>query len=223
MKLILLPGMDGTGDLFKSLLDVLPAHIIYKVIPLSQECLNYTEHASLVADQIGTDEVIIFAESFSGKIAYELCKLNLNIKHIIFASSFINRPSSISKFANLLPVNLIKKKLIPNQILSKIFFDSYNMSNKVLEVFESLKKVNNRTLSSRLDLISSLDEASDSFDIEASYIKPNNDLFVMAESIKPFQSAFRNLEVINVIGGHFIVQSNPEKCGEIIQAKFDIC
>lgn len=221
MKLILLPGMDGTGDLFKPLLEALPAHITYQVIPLSDECLNYSEQASQIAEQIDTDEVIILAESYSGKVVYELCKLNLNIKHIIFAASFINRPSSISKFASLLPTNLIKKKLIPNQVLSKLFFDSYNMSNKVLAVFESLNKVSNRTLSSRLDLISSLNEPSGSFDIEASYIKPSNDLFVMAECITPIKNAFRSLDVINVSGGHFIVQSNPERCSEIIQAKFD--
>lgn len=221
MKLILLPGMDGTGDLFKSLLEVLPAHITYQVIPLSDDCLNYSEQACQIAEQIGTDEVIIFAESFSGKIAYELCKLKLNIKHIIFAASFINRPSSISKFANLLPANLIKKKLVPNQVLSKVFFDSYNFPKKVLAVFESINKVSSKALNHRLKLISTLTEPSDRFDIDASYIQPSNDSFVNVDCIRPFQSSFRDLEVINVSGGHFIAQSNPIKCSQVIQDKFE--
>ncbi|WNC69137.1 hypothetical protein RI845_03025 [Thalassotalea nanhaiensis] len=221
MKLILLPGLDGTGNLFKALLEVLPNHITYQVIPLSDECLNYSEQASQIANQIDTDEIIILAESYSGKIVYELCKLDLNIKHIIFAASFISRPSLISKFSSLLPIILIKKKFIPNQILSKLFFDSYNMSNSVSEVFESLNKVSNETLSSRLSLVSSLDEPNDRFAVKATYIRPSNDLFVMPECIKPIKSTFQHLEVINVSGGHFILQSNPERCSEIIQTKFE--
>lgn len=75
------------------------------------------------------------------------------------------------------------------------------MSNKVLAVFESLNKISNRTLSSRLELISSIDEPSGSFDVEASYIKPSNDLFVMAGCIKPIKNAFRSLDVKMSQGG----------------------
>ncbi len=86
---------------------------------------------------------------------------------------------------------------------------------------ESINKVSSKVLNHRLKLISSLTEPSDRFDIDASYIQPSNDLFVNGDCIRPFQNSFRELKVIKASGGHFIEQSNPIKCSQVIQDKFE--
>ena len=89
--LILLPGMDGTGILFEPILSLIPTEVTHEVIPLHKFDSDLPcEQACELATYLGTDEeVIIFAESYSGLIAYELCKLKRNnIKHVFLRQVF---------------------------------------------------------------------------------------------------------------------------------------
>ena len=76
MKLILLPGMDGTGILFQPFLDIFPEEIETQIITFPcNEKLSYQELISYVCDKLPKDnDFVILAESFSGPIAYEISK-----------------------------------------------------------------------------------------------------------------------------------------------------
>ncbi|MFT7223863.1 MAG: hypothetical protein ACI82Z_001406 [Cellvibrionaceae bacterium] len=89
--------MDGTGKLFDPLLGELPNNIHTQVISLnSLDAQEPKEQALEIASLIDNDELIILSESYSGYIAYQLSLLpNLNIKHIIFAASFLENPKKI--------------------------------------------------------------------------------------------------------------------------------
>ena len=90
-KIILLPGMDGSGIMFGPLIQLISNRYDYEVIALHQlDDQSYESQAEFVANRIGDESVILFAESYSGYIALLISRLKPhNIKHIIFAASFI--------------------------------------------------------------------------------------------------------------------------------------
>jgi pimeloyl-ACP methyl ester carboxylesterase len=218
MKLILLPGMDGTGKLFEPMLSALPPLIEAEVITLSS---LYEDHIKAQADEvaklIGDQEVVIFAESYSGLIAYELAQIdNLNIKHIVFAASFLSRPSYLSKFGAIAPLFLLRLNLVPTFFLSWFLFGSCERNDLVQLFNQALELVTNSTLKARLKTIAALTEPKKSFKIPCTYIQATKDKLVSQKSMKSFQKLCINLNTKLVNGGHFIAQSNPEKCVEVI-------
>jgi pimeloyl-[acyl-carrier protein] methyl ester esterase len=66
VKLVLLAGLDGTGQLFQPLLENLPSTIEPKVISYPTDIfLNYVELESYVQKQCPKDEpFVLLAESF---------------------------------------------------------------------------------------------------------------------------------------------------------------
>ena len=130
MKIILLPGLDGTGLLFKPFLELLPSQldVITVAYPTNQK-LGYGELTKLVLKQLPDDDFIIVAESFSGYIAY---KIGLHkpprLKKIIFVASFLQNPKpKLLNFFNLLPIQLLLKISIP-----KVFIKRYLLGKHIL-------------------------------------------------------------------------------------------
>lgn len=218
IKLILLPGMDGTGKLFEPLLTYLPPSIDAEVIALSSLSSNcIRSQAEEIAELIGNQEVIIFAESYSGSIAYELAQMNfINIKHIIFVASFLSRPSVLSKFGPIAPLGVLRLNVVPSFLLSWLFFGSCKRNDLVKLFMHALNLVTNNTLKSRLRAIASLTEPKEPITVPCTYIQATKDKLVNPNSITVFQNLCVNLKTEKVVGGHFIAQCNPKKCADII-------
>lgn len=94
LKLILLPGMDGTGELFarlsKKLANRVP-HVVmdYPVNPAD----TYADLVARLANSIGRDPVVVLGESFGGPIAVGVAALIPGqVKGVILAATFLSTP-----------------------------------------------------------------------------------------------------------------------------------
>ncbi|KZN37116.1 alpha/beta hydrolase [Pseudoalteromonas luteoviolacea] len=220
MKVILIPGMDGTGKLFCPLLDQLPAGIDTHVICLNELIATTPIEQSLeIASLIGSEEVIILSESYSGLIAYHLSLLPyLNIKHVIFAASFLESPSWFSRFHNLLPLNLVRSNIIPDTVLSTLLF-AQRKNKKLVKLFiSSLQPINNVILRERLKVIADLTRPNRRLSIPCTYVQASNDYLVSKKSVNAFKELCTNINVVKAAGGHFIVQSNPHYFSKLVQS-----
>ncbi|EPJ47852.1 MAG: hypothetical protein OFPII_09220 [Osedax symbiont Rs1] len=211
--------MDGTGILFEPLLKLISGTIQYEVIALSKfQSDTPSAQAAELAIMIANQEVIIFAESYSGLIAYELCKLQSgSIKHVFFAAGFLERPSFISQYARLLPITILRYKLIPAVILSYLFFARSSNRELVDLFYQSLGSVSNKTLRTRLEIIAQAKRPVGKIKQPSTYLCASNDWLVNKNVITTFKRLCVNFELINVTGGHFIAQSNPEKCWQEVR------
>ncbi len=215
--------MDGTGILFEPLLKLISGTIQYEVIALSKfQSETPSAQAAELAIMIANQEVILFAESYSGLIAYELCKLQgESIKHVFFAAGFLERPSLISRYASLFPITFLRCKLIPAAVLNYLFFDRSSNSELVDLFYQSLGSVPNKTLRTRLDIIAQAKRPVDKVKQPTTYLCASNDWLVSKNVITTFKRLCVNFELINVTGGHFIAQSNPEKCWQEVLRVID--
>ena len=218
MKIILLPGLDGTGSLFNDLLNNLGEDNEVEVISYDHiSGLSFIEQAKEIAVKITDVNVLLVAESYSGRVAYELSQiLDSRVRAIVFIASFISSPSFLSKFAVFLPVSMLKPNFLTAYLLSVLGFNGQATKKQIDRLFNSLKIANRSKLKARLKNIAALSSPANVIDCPVTYIRPNRDFLVSSAAVSRLRSLCTNFNVISVSGGHFIAQSAPADCAKAI-------
>ena len=219
MKLVLLPGLDGTGLLFQPLLKTLPSDVDVVVISYPPNVLmGYKELVEYVDARLPEEDYILVAESFAGPIAYQLAQRNSSyLQSVIFVATFLESPRPLlSKLSVLFSPSLIR--VMPD-LMIKSFLLGFSANKDVLGLFkESLKRVSPKVLSFRLNELSKLSQNDEQRqNVSALYIQASNDNLVLKKSAEDFKKAFSRLEIFEVKGSHFILQTSPQACSNIIE------
>lgn len=219
MKLILLPGMDGTGILFTPLIHQLDGLDI-KVIPLPNDGpQDYSTLSAHVVSVIGDEECIIIAESFSGGIVESLLRSGeANIKHVILFASFLSCPSFfLLKIAIYLPLKELFNIPLITPFFMRLFCLGHSAPADNINLLQrAISLVPASTLKARMKQASAYKASSLVFQTPATYIHPKHDWLVSDRSLE-FMIRFNKIEVIELDGPHFIIQSQPEKCAHVIR------
>lgn len=217
MKLVLLPGLDGTGNLFHPLLKALPKNLETIVISYPETKLGYNELVDFVSGQLPNEDYVLVGESFSGNIAYQIVRSKpQNLKSVIFVASFVSNPRPfLLKLFNFLPSFLLS--IQPPKLIVKLFMLGFSSKQSSVELFlETVKQVPSEVLSFRLKEIGRLQLYEETCEVEAIYLQATNDYLVPSKALKDFERIFSNLSVVKVKGSHFILQSEPLECAKIL-------
>lgn len=209
MKLVLLPGMDGTGELFYPLLEMLPLNLDIQVITFSKcEKQSYGELSSKIKQQLPTTPFVLVAESFSGVLAYRISLDNeIPLQKLILIATFLENPRPmLLRFLQLIPHSLMFSNLQPSFLYQIFCLGHKGDSNLLAALKNSLKHVDKRVLANRLQLISGLDFPSEMSSVETLIINPLKDRLVPKSVSSRIQSRFADAAVKEVDGPHFISQ-----------------
>jgi pimeloyl-ACP methyl ester carboxylesterase len=219
MKLVLLPGLDGTGLLFQPLVEVLSGEFDIQIISYpTDRVLGYSELTEYVATSLPADKFVLLAESFSGPVAYRIAKRKpKNLQSVIFVASFLSSPGKgMLKLANHLPMGRLARLPVPGWFARKYLFGAPVSGEMLLLLRKALCRVATGVVSNRLGEISRLVAPEAPCEAKSIYIQGTTDWLVPASSVEDFRSTCRDLTVFPVQGGHFLLQSNPLACAEII-------
>jgi pimeloyl-ACP methyl ester carboxylesterase len=111
----LLPGMDGTGELLRTLAGQLSTQRPVQLIgyPVDRP-LSYDQLVCYVRERVPNDRFIILGESFSGPIAIEIAATDPRVAGLVLASSFARHPlpSQFAAFARLLDLRWIPAAVV---------------------------------------------------------------------------------------------------------------
>ena len=221
MKLILLPGMDGTGKLFQPFINELPDEIDCSVISYpDNECLSYKELESFVLDKLPKDEdFVLLAESFSGPVGYLLAKRNLaNMKGIIFVATFLQNPNKpLVNLVKLLPLSILLSLPIPDFIIKHFFLGKSPDNQTVILFNDVIKNTNHKIISCRINEISKPSLNLEKITIKSFYIQALNDKLVPPNNMNSFTEISDSLKTIKVDGPHFILQTRAKKCAALVE------
>jgi pimeloyl-[acyl-carrier protein] methyl ester esterase len=94
-KLILLPGMDGTGELFTDLLEALPDEFETEAVRYPTDgCLSYAQRMPLVKSATTISKpFVLVAESFSTRLAIQYAATHpTNLKGLVICAGFVTSP-----------------------------------------------------------------------------------------------------------------------------------
>lgn len=220
-KLILLPGLDGTGEFFEPLLGVISTARETKVIhyPVDKK-LSYDELVTYVIEVIKNDGCFyLVAESFSGPIAIKLLsRLENRIKGLILVASFISPPRRfLLILARLVPFTILLKFEIPDLLIRRYCLGEEIDDALIAQFKKIIKLVTPGVLMFRLNEILKLDlstfESASNQNIY--YIEAENDKLVTKESLVTLKSVL-NIQSFSVKGPHLLLQAKPVQCSQLI-------
>lgn len=217
MKLVLLPGMDGTGELFEEFLSYYDGE--HLVISLPKTGLqDHSSLAKLIKTQLPSEDYILLAESFSGGIVPELLKQNCtNIKGVIFVASFLSFPNRLFlPIAKLLPLQALTSAPF-SKVAIKYLLLGRDASNTLLSKFINItKSIPEQVLKNRLKVMSQQSLPLVTFDIPSVYIQAFSDKLISAQKSRELSTVFKHISYIEVDGPHFVLQAKPKKSALLI-------
>lgn len=219
MKIVLLPGLDGTGDLFKPFIEALPNELDPLVISYpSNTKLSYQQLTELVISQLPAEKFILVGESFSGYIVHQVAlRKPKNLKSVIFVAAFLESPRPfLLGLSSWLPRSLLLSMPIPSYVVETFLLGLEANKNMVDLLKKSIEKVSPNILSYRLKEIARLRNNHQSCEIKATYIQATDDKLVPKRCVESFINTFNNISVIQIEGPHFILQINPLACAEVV-------
>jgi len=138
MEVVLLPGMDGTGILFKPFTKFLNEHI--KVTIIQYPCdnkLSYNELYAFVKEHLPKcNEFVLVAESFSSPIAYKLAVENIaSLKSVIFVAGFLEAPRpTLLGVLTRLPVSVFLRLPLPDFMVRQFLLGT-NASDTLVALY----------------------------------------------------------------------------------------
>lgn len=224
MKLVLLPGMDGTGKLFSPLIRAL-SEFDCKVIRLPETgSQDYSSITASVRGKLPEDDFVLVVESFSGPIGSALAREGIeNMKGIIFVATFLSAPRKVLlSIAHLLPLKFLSTMPF-STYFHKILFLGSEASSDLVNLFKTtVNTLPTSLIKARLSTMFSLQAGSDKCGLPAGYIQAVSDNLVLSDKVDEFKYSFKNMVVKTVDGPHFILQAKPAECAVVISELFHL-
>ena len=222
--MVLLPGLDGTGLLFRPLIAALPAGLRATVVSYpATHPLRLDELAALVSRKLPPEKVILVAESFSGLVALTLLMgAPARFRAVVFVGAFAEPPRPLLlKLAPLASRATGLMRSAPAFLLRQFCLGRDATASDLKLLREALAEVAPDVLAQRLALIGTRHSFGKAkFDVPAYYLRASQDRLVPASAADWFKQRFRHCEIEEVEGPHFLLQARPRESAAVLERIF---
>ena len=222
MKLVLLPGLDGTGSLYQPLVQTLPADFSGVVVAYPKDKqLTYTELAELVKRQLPADneDYVLVAESFSGPVAIQIAaERTANLRALVLSATFISNPSIVPRGVSVLLTAPIFQPQ-PPQFFVERFLLGATPPIELVELFQRARaSVPAEVLAFRMRCVLNVDVRKEFAwcRLPILYLFGKQDRLVKRRSVEQMLRVQPHMCVAEVDGPHLLLQREPVKCFEAI-------
>jgi pimeloyl-[acyl-carrier protein] methyl ester esterase len=215
MKLLLLPGMDGTGLLFRQLVEALPKHIAPHVHAYDmQKRMGYD--ALLEALPRIDEPYAILGESFSGPLAIRRAAEDANVRAVILTASFERTPQALLRA--LAPVSrLLFASPPPRAVVRHVLLGPQANEARIEEVREAISRVRGEVLAHRLQQVAQVDVSRELQGLPCPllYLQGAHDRLVPAACGRRI-AVGRGRILHRLDAGHLLLQTQPSASAEAI-------
>jgi pimeloyl-ACP methyl ester carboxylesterase len=217
--LVLLPGMDGTGEHFAALLHALDGRVPYKVVRYPDEPLEYAEYERIAREALPVaTPFVLLGESFSGPIALSIAATKpQGLVGYVLCASFASCPRPLLRMVRpllgLLPVHRAPGALTAHFLMGRFATPELRRANA-----SALRRVSPRTLRARLRLVADVDVSAKLCEIGVPglYLRGTEDRLVPHGVCHALLRHAPRLRVVDVEGPHFLLQVNPRAAAQAI-------
>jgi hypothetical protein len=224
LKLILLPGMDGTGKLFEPLTTHLNSSFEIEAVEYpTDQCLTYPELERMIQSSIPASQPFaILAESFSTPLAVMCAARNPpNLKGLILCAGFVSSPVRglrRSLYSCLAPIVL--NRTPPNTVI-RTFLAGPNAPPELLTAIQSaISSVDRKVLLYRLRTILTCDARPElaKVTVPILYLQAKQDRLINPSCLDEIRRIKPSLTVEQLTGPHLLLQRKPEQSAAAIEA-----
>jgi pimeloyl-[acyl-carrier protein] methyl ester esterase len=221
-RIVLLPGMDGTGELFTEFTTLLPEWLASRTVSYPPKVfLPYRQLQLLLQDVIPTDEpFVLLAESFSTPLAVTFAAGNPpNLAALVVCAGFVSSP--VRKLTGLLKplVNTSIFKLRPPQwFLEHFLLGNDAPAELIKRLRETVQSVQPEVLSGRLREVLDCDARAElaQLKVPTLCLQPTNDRLLAASCGEEFRRLRPEIEFVTISAPHAVLQREPRKAVEAI-------
>ncbi len=222
MKLILLPGMDGTGRLFADLLESLPTTFSAEIIRYPVDhCLSYAELTDILQDTVrSAGPFVLIAESFSTPLAIRFAATKPeNLKGVILCAGFVSSPvRGLLRQVCFWAMPFIFRFGLP-QFAAKYFLVGTDAPQSLLAaVMITISSVQPRVLSARLQEVLTCDVRTELIQVTAPilYLQAMQDFLVHADCLDDIKEIKPEVKVASIAGPHLLFQRQPQQTAAVV-------
>lgn len=217
--LVLLPGLDGTGELFAPLRAVLEPGIDAQVIDYpTDERLTYRQLTAHVEARLPSRPCVLLGESFSGPIALSIAaKQPPNLRGVVLSCSFAANPRPMAALAA--PLLSIPLPIPPTKVLTAVLLGKAHTPALEDLLGRALAKVMPSLLRQRLAEVLAVDvrEQARRVGVPLLYLQANDDRLVPASAWNVVKSALPEARLQQIAGPHMLLQVNPVEAARAIR------
>lgn len=217
VNIALLPGMDGTGDLFRRFLEFLIPGIDTRTVSFPvNRVLTYQELAEVARESIPPGRFFLLGESFSGPLALRLAK-TVNPLGLILCATFVRSPVPRGFVFPDLFASLFKAIPSPTAISALLTGGDIELAR---EVVNALSKVERKVIASRIRMILELDVTRDLADSACPimYLRGAKDRIVNSKQSEMIRSIRKDAEFASINAPHLVLQTKPRECWALISS-----
>ncbi len=220
--LVLLPGMDGTGELFEPLLSALEGQFNTLVVSYPNDrSLSYAELQSIVLKALPTDSpFVLLGESFSGPIAISLAALQPpQLKGLVLCSTFVRNPRprlrGLSFLLNILPLHPVPIGLISTLLLGHFSTPALRRS-----LHRAISLVTPSVMRARLRAVLTVDVAKElaCVSVPTLYLRATHDRLVLATASALISQLKPDIRITKLDAPHCALQAAPHNATKSIKA-----
>jgi pimeloyl-ACP methyl ester carboxylesterase len=211
-RLILLPGLDGTGELFGPLLGVVPRRLPIRVISYpTEQTLRYDDLLNLIDSRLAVEgAMVLIAESFSGPLALRYAAMNLErVQAVILCASFICSP--VPRWLRFFAKSLFFGLPLPTSAIRYLLVGWSATVELVQMVKQAIRKVPPQVLARRMKDVFDVDcsEALRLCTVPILYLGATQDALVRRSSIAAIRAIRPDVQVRMIDGPHLLLQREP--------------
>ena len=222
MSLVLLPGLEGTGDLFEPLISNLADWINPIVISYPRD--KHYSHQALktrALKVLPTDtDYVILGESYAGPLAVLVAATKpAGLKGVILCASFVKKPFRlIPSWFSLLSVGPIYS-LWPATIRLRGVFGSGKHKQVVTMALKAIRSVRPGVIAERVKAILTVNVEKELMqtDVPMLYLVGTKDYLIRRHNVAGIKKIKNDLMVAEINTQHFILQLEPEKSAREIE------
>ena len=219
-KLVLLPGMDGTGTLFAPFIEALPSG--FEAVPVSypnDRPLSNPELKDHILTRLPKNEPFaLLAESFSTPLAVQIAASQpAGLRALILVAGFVTNPSYAwlpGLGALLLPGKM--RLRLPDIMVRRALLGPAAPRRLLQDVKTAMFAMRPSVFSSRLGMVSSCDSRAELAKVAVPilYLQAKSDRIVKSQSVDEILGIRPDVAVARIEGPHLLLQREPRQSVE---------
>ena len=224
LTIVLLPGLDGTGELFDDFVGSLVAKGGSAIEPLvvrypTDASLGYTELDAWVRAALPQDErYLILGESFSGPLAVTIAATApRGLVGLVLCCSFVTTPlPSLASLGAVL--DLVPFASMPHGLAAPLLLGRFATRTRRRAFVRAISRLSSAAMRRRVREVLAVDVSSSMAEVRVPtlYLRARHDRLVSLRSFERIASIRPDVRVAEFDAPHLLLQSVPDEAADAV-------